>query len=267
MFVPRPIGPNRRAEIPFPSEPLEIVRGRFDPQATEDVLEGCSECELPLLEKRNGIAFYGWGEDFGVLRDRVRRPPAIHQFGVGGRIAVLDDYVLRTIETAGMELLIDTQQGLRDSLAKNEEFKLLAEAMDSMGAYSIYLTDDRETWQVDNVLDKHEQVSKRDRERGSKGPLLHPYKALATGVGQDDQGLFMALTLVYDNPDDAIEDIPVLERRVQNTENIFRRPWTDYFSGIELRSDGRVLSGKLRTEKANMWSGIIDYRDLLFIYE
>ena len=168
------------------------------------------------------------------------------------------------------------RKGLRDSLAENEEFKLLAKAMDSMGAYAIYVSDHTETWQVDNLLEdivteyfrhqseKPELGSTRFREAAqnirkgmSKGGLLQPYNALATGVGQDERGLFMAVALVYDDSDDAKEDIPVLESRVQNGASMWAgRTWTDFFSGVELHSDGRVLLGKLRTDRSGMWFGI-----------
>ena len=298
VLVPRPSIPLWR------SEPLEIVRGRFDSGTTQEAMSECNEpllghpapvtvgemltgytgCEAPDRVRSRGINYYSWGDDNDIDPEKPFAPPAFDRGGRGGRIAVVDDYVLRTIETAGMESLIDTQKGLRDSLAENEEFKLLAKAMDSMDAYAIYLSDDTQSWQVDNILEKLllegnysenlEIVSERFRETMSKGGLLHPYNALATGVGQDERGLFMAVALVYDDSDDAREDIQILERRVQDGESIrFRgRFWADFFSNVELRSEGRVLLGKLRTERPGMWSGIIEpttalSHDSLFIHE
>ena len=90
---------------------------------------------------RHGIKFYSWGEDLAVDIKKIYAPPAFDRLGRGGRIAVLDEYVFRTLETRGMKRLIDVSLGRRDSLADVDEFRLLATGLDELNAYSGLLTD------------------------------------------------------------------------------------------------------------------------------
>ena len=117
-----------------PPGQLEVVGGRFDPEATDKALKACSECEAPLHEEHRGVPFYSWGEDFVVDVKRRFAPPAFDQLGRGGRIAVQDRYVFYTVETPGMKDLIEASVGRRRSLADVEEFAILAKEMSDLGA-------------------------------------------------------------------------------------------------------------------------------------
>ena len=78
---------------------LDVVRGRFDPQATDKALESCSECEPHSREEYGGVSYYSWGEDYADNLQLRFAPPAFDEIGRGGRIAVLDEYVFRTLGT------------------------------------------------------------------------------------------------------------------------------------------------------------------------
>ena len=61
---------------------------------------------------------------------------------------------------------------------------------------------------------------------------------------------------------------PELEERVQNWHlDIERKPWTDVFPSVDLHSEGRVLLGKLRTERPTIWIDIGEWQESLFIHE
>ena len=81
---------------------LDVVRGRFDPQATDKALESCSECEPLSREEYGGISYYSWGEDYAVNLQLRFAPPAFDEIGRGGRSAVLDEYVFRTVGVSDM---------------------------------------------------------------------------------------------------------------------------------------------------------------------
>ena len=112
---------------------FEVVKGRFDAGATGRAIDRCSDCPPPLREEYQGIEFYVWGEDLAVDSRKRFTPPAFDVYGRGGRIAVLDGYVLRTVETPGMKSLIDTHLSQRRSLADNPDMLLAAKAMDDQG--------------------------------------------------------------------------------------------------------------------------------------
>ena len=262
-----------------PPNILEIVRGEFDPEATEDAIYDCSECERADIEERGGIEYYSWGDGLDWDLQRKLSPPAYDQFGRGGNLAVLEDYVFRTLEKRGMERLIDTYLGERDSLADNEDFLLMAETLDEMGVYSAYLTDDVEVWDennFDDVLSDLGSVTQEEYERLRRryldeDTLLNPYDALAAGVGQDEDGLFTAIVLVYDNVEDTEDDVQYLEESIldwiEDGDSMFTgRPWSDYFDDFEIASEGRVLQVKLRTDRPGIWAEIIIIRGAVFLF-
>ena len=129
---------------------LDVVRGRFDPQATGKALESCSECEPPSREEYGGVSYYSWGEDYAFNPQLRFAPPAFDEIGRGGRIAVLDEYVFRTLGTSDMKALIDAGLNESASLADVEEFRLLAGGMSRLGAYTMLLSDDVEVWDADS---------------------------------------------------------------------------------------------------------------------
>ena len=189
--------------LAFPAT-LDVVRGRFDPQATGKALESCSECEPPSREEYGGVSYYSWGEDYAVNPQLRFAPPAYDEIGRGGRIAVLDEYLFRTLGTSDMEALIDA--GLNDgaSLADVEEFRLLAGGMSRLGAYTMLLSDDVEVWDAEDyyvvlLLEgaTGKDVVQAQRELSERGPWLRPYEAFATGAGKDENGHYMALVLVH----------------------------------------------------------------------
>ena len=129
---------------------LDVVRGRFDPQATGKALASCSECEPHSREEYGGVPYYSWGEDYAANPQLRFAPPAFDEIGRGGRIAVLDEYVFRTLGTPDMEALIDASLNEGASLADVEEFRLLAGGMSRLGAYTMLLIDDVEVWDAAN---------------------------------------------------------------------------------------------------------------------
>ena len=106
-----------------PNKMLEVVSGNFNPKDTELALNDCSECVIPDRDKHNGTNCYSWGEDSAMDAEKVFAPPAFDQVGRGGRIAVLEQRVFRSLDTRGMESLIDAYHGKDDSLADNGEFR------------------------------------------------------------------------------------------------------------------------------------------------
>jgi hypothetical protein len=112
------------------------------------------------------------------------------------------------------------------------------------------------------------ELSKRLREEVlDERSLLHEYSVLGTGVGRDDDGVYMIVALAYDSPRAAERDAPILERRIEEGHSLrANRPWRDYFSQVRVWSEGRVVLGKLRTERAMIWVEIIFNREPMFAH-
>ena len=56
-------------------------------------------------------------------------------------------------------------------------------------------------------------------------PLLGPYSSFATGLGFDVEGLFVSVVLVYDSPEEAKNDITVLQKRLVSGMNSKHDLW------------------------------------------
>ena len=58
---------------------LEVVRGRFDPEATDQALRACVECPQPTLAELSGVTYYSWGEDLAMNLQTRLTPPCIRR--------------------------------------------------------------------------------------------------------------------------------------------------------------------------------------------
>lgn len=240
---------------------LEVVRGRFDPTATAEALAACSECPPADLESHNDVPFYSWGGDGqGKLRDR-RNPPAFDHLGRGGRIAVSNEYVYRTVETPGMRALIDSGNGEVQTLAGVEEFRLLVQAMSGLGVYSAFFSN--QTYKVgsndtpDNpsIYFSFPAVLENLKKEIGKSTLPLPYVAFSTGVGHDDTGPYMALALVHGDAESAEQNQTRLAQRIE--ENPELQIWKDSLGETTFSVEGRVLSAVMRGEgPASSWKSL-----------
>ena len=242
--------------VPFK---LEVDHGRFDPAATAQALQDCAECPPPDIVTHNDVTFYSWGEDGqGDLRGR-NEPPAFDHLGRGGRIAVSDDQVFRTVETPGMKALIDSRAGDELSLADVQEFRLLAQAISDLEVYAAFFSSQTQKVDPDPESDAARGFVPAFQEGliaeigGSS--LLLPYLAFSTGPGRDDDGSYLALVLVHSNEESAAENKQRLERRI--SENPDLKTWMEGIEESNISVDGRVLSGTLRGDRpASTWKAL-----------
>ncbi len=258
----------------FPPGVLEVVKGRFNPQATERVIEGCSECPPPERKEVEGTEFYSWFGDHEMsLQDRLR-PPAFDALGRGGRIAVLDSLVFRTVETPGMRALIRTFRGKEDSLADDSDLALAAEKMDSLEVYSGLLIGDTASLGADAVIEGLcANVSSRecrqieDAITGGVGPL-DEYEALGAGVGRDEDGTFNAVIFVYGSEDAAKRNARQFEELLEQGESILaRRSWSEIVLDADVWAEDRTVIGKLRSISPALWVQAVHARDSLYMHE
>ena len=243
---------------------LEVIKGRFNTQRTDEALKACSECPTPELVEHRGIQFYSWGEDYEIGPTRRLAPPAFDEFGFGSRIAVVDSFVLRTLATPRMQSLIDAKLGQVPSLADSKEFQLLAAGMSRLGAFSMFLSDEVQPWK----LAEYEHFESL----GITGPWLRPYKAFALGGGADDGGAYTALVLLHADEGSAVENVGLLRRIIREERSVIGDfSWSDHFDldSLDIYAEGPVLLGRLRgTEtRYSFWEDYVRYRDSLILYE
>ena len=80
----------------------------------------------------------------------------------------------------------------------------------------------------------------------------------------DDEGRYMALTLVHERPEQAEDNVNVLPRRVAAIVKMDgKTPWANFIDSVEARAEGRVLLAKLRGRVASEWLAVAFYETLL----
>ena len=240
-----------------PSDVIEIIAGRFDPKSTDEAIGSCSECQAPSREQHGGVAYYRWGEDGSSDRTLALAPPAFDQFGRGGRIAVQDTYILRTLTTDGMASAIDSIQGQTASLLEVEEFSLLGAGMSLLEPYRVIMSDAayglREMTElyVQYEQDGSEEEKKAAAELALSGGAepLRPYQGFAVGAAKDDAGPYMVLALVHADEAGARENVELLKDRIAGaTSALEHKLWSQTIDiqGSEIWSEGKLLLAKLR---------------------
>ena len=258
-------------------EQHQALRGRFDPQAADAALNACSECPAPSVEEHRGIPYYSWGEDYGVDANAKFAPPVFDNLGRGGRISVLDEYLLYTLGTSEMKALIDAHLNEAPSLADVEEFRLLAGGISRLRAYNMFLSDGVEAWDL-NVLPKlsmgedapQEDIDRVKQHFAESGPRLRPYQVFGVGAGKDEEGSYMALVLVHADDASAEENVGLLRRRIEEGSSTFYgNPWSDSIdvASLEINADGRLLLAKARGRIAANPLSWVSSRDALILYE
>ena len=245
---------------------LTAVTGRFNPELTESSLAACTECPEPVIHEYQGTKFYSWGEDFELDLEKMLQPPAYDELGRGGRIAVLDSVVFRTLGTGGMRALLDTYGGNGDSLAEDPDLAAAADALQNLGAYSALVVGDAErfTNPVDSLLSAEE----RNLLGMEAEDTLGQYSVLGAGVAKDADGFVTILVFVYEDEGAASRNVQDFEERWTNGRSMLTgQPWTDYFPEGEVWNDGRALIARLRTEHPRIWENMVMAVDSLLWHE
>ena len=254
---------------------LEAMTGRFDAEAAGRWLAACAECPEPEILEHGGIEFYSWGEDFEMDLTRRLQPPAFDPLGRGGRIAVLDSLVFRTIETEGMRYLIDVYLDNRESLADDPDLALAAGMLDALGVYSGLLLGHVELLEGPSLCDLVENCSDEELEKMRsqlgiapvESRMLDEYILLGTGVGHDREGFYAALVFVYEDEDVAERNVGVFKEMLAAGYSLTGEPWSGVFARAEVRNDDRALIAKLRTRDRWIYLGMVFNRDSLLFYE
>ncbi|MFW6175026.1 MAG: hypothetical protein ACOC5K_04530, partial [Chloroflexota bacterium] len=201
----------------------EVIVGQMSPTSARESLAACDECPEHETATYAGQEYFVWGEDLeGNLRQRLG-PPAFDQFGRGGRVHVGEGHAARTLTHAQMEELIDAASGDAPALDDEEDFVLVARAMDTFGATSATMV--RQPFTVDHVIESlggEEHMEQMDglrfdvvlREYAASAAAVPQPGAVATGVRVGDDGRHSLIAaLVFDDPDTAEQaELAILER-------------------------------------------------------
>jgi hypothetical protein len=225
-----------------------------------------------------GVEFFTWGEDARPSLDDRLAAPAHDQFGRGGRILIGDGYAVRTIFTESMQEAIDALSGTAQGLSANDDFVLAARAADEMGAVSLTLTSQpfrgaditevfagRGRLTLDGLDPDYAGALAflNERSPGAREELvaagiaesgsLPAFEVVATGLGSDADGVFVALALVFKDDQTAIGAAAALKGRLETgVFPVFSgdapglAPWSEQIESAAIDVNGRTVRARLR---------------------
>ena len=241
----------------LPMHYYEAVRGRFSRDDVDNAAKTGPGNDMLEVVSYQGHEFYSWGEDHGInlsMRSNVR------PLGKGFRLALVDGFIFWVGWTDGMKEMIDSYEGNIDSLADNENYKLLAGGLEELDTVTAFFSAEpqsqshvREVYQdmLENPSNERQQLFVEEVERKVR---LKPYQALATGAGIDEKGYYMAIALLNSNEKVAQENASLLEQRINGAKLAWRGfKWSDLIESMEIESKGRFTLARLYGEVCVYW--------------
>ena len=239
---------DQEASAGWPPINMSIIKGRFNPEKSQQTLVESAKDDPPNIETYNENTIYSWGGDNEINLGKRLGPPAYDMLGRGGRFVFQNDFVFRTNQTPTMKLILDAQTDKNDSLAEAAEFSLIAKELSSHGAMSAYLTNQTQSFEITrDLLAASSQNKTEDIDKYlAQGPILLPYQTIGLGIAKDEKGLYGLIILVHVDAQTAAQNVGLLQQRIDQTSSFFANvKWTSIFSNSSIISQGRVLTAKL----------------------
>jgi hypothetical protein len=239
-------------ENEIPGGALGIALGDFDGDGIRRALVECEGClETPAEVEVHGATALQWGNEAEVSFDAVLEPPVYDRLGRGSLVLPGDSVLVRSLRLAEMDSTVAACGG-EESLADDETFRLLAEAMESARALNPYITTAIES----------------QRSEPGNGTLLVPYLGFAAGQGFDDDGVYLTIALVHQDEAAATENVERLQERIATANSVSNGdPWSERFTDVEVTVEGRVTIATLRGIGAARYIAVYYERDPLLGFE
>ena len=278
---------DQTASAGVPPDMFDVALGRYDPEVTADALAIC-DCDQPEIREHNGVSYYSWGEGLiGDLNDRLK-PPFYDHVGRGPRLLIEDGAASYSIRDGNIPTLIDASLGVIPSLADNEDYALAVRWLTSLGS-GVEAVIENSGFSAEIVRQigvgnarfgtsgATDYTAASVAEAVNKGPLLLPFKFVASGAAFDGETGFTGLVLVHEDTASAKENIGRLISRIREgaTDGRFFNleytdtPWTDLIRRIDVQAYGRFLVARLYPVdpvRSNLTQGAI-FNRILTVHE
>ncbi len=238
----------------FTRNQVHVLVGRFDGGAIDSALHNDQAYGPSLREETHaGINYYSWPE--GDPLDSLNLgldPPFLWSHALA-----FDGNAVYWSEAPLMPSMIDTFRDVQPSLADVERYRLLAEGLNRFDRYATVIADSRVPLSLAAAISAgvgtSEAIVEGIKSSLKEKPLLLPYEAQATGVGQDEKGIYMVVVAVHGDAATASENVERLRARVgSGAINYAGQSWQSIISDLEVSSEGPLLLAKFYTEETRL---------------
>jgi hypothetical protein len=236
----------------------EVVKGHFDIEAIKASSKQYKEdFQHPQISTRDDFTIYSWGSEYSNY-DYAYMPPVYDIYGRGHILAVQPEVIFGSQQPARIDEMIDASLDKIPSLVDDPRYQELAEKLEIMGNMSAVMS-------VDKILKPDNWPGKSTffEKAAEYAPLMGPYTACSSGLGVDDEGLFVSLVLLYDSPNLATHDIDVLKTRLAEGSNSQSALWSQEIDSSEIWSDVNTLCARLYGNVTNYWDCFVYQEPLL----
>jgi len=262
----------------IPPRRYEAMRGRFRRDDIDHAARTGPMNDVLEVVSYGGHEFYSWGGDNEV---NLAMRSSVRPLGRGHRLAIVDDFIFWMLWTDGIKEMIDSYEDNIESLADNEDYRLLAAALEELDTVTAFFSS--ESHSESHFKEVHpdiEQVEPETKERLLRGlesgAKLKPYLALTTGAGIDEKGHYLVIVLANADERTARENVKRLEQRINQAETVWGnaggRRWSDIVESMEIESRGRLTMAKLYGEVCIYWTsfsvmGVMGMYEPLLMHE
>lgn len=268
------------AEIQFGYPPAEGVAaiGRFNPQATKDVLSNQQSWPDDVkaryaTEVYNAVTIFSWGD--GLKTDLINRlaSPHLDELGRAKPLAITDKYLFYTPSVETIKQMIDASQKQHNSLADLPEYASLANGLAKYKVFAAVIGDaalaNQYFAQYDsaNFTEEQKAAFQKTLDKNA-GTLLKKYLTFATGFGKDDKGIYNVIVLYHGNASDAQENVALLRQHFDTAySDYFSEMWSGIIYSMDVSAEGNTLVAKIYSSAPSLWSSWLFDRNNLLTYE
>lgn len=227
---------------------LVAAEGNFDAQSTKDALENRGKwpswaIDNFTIEEYEKTIIYSWGDSLEFHLMNHSGPPHLDEFGRAVPLAVSDGQLFIGSSIEDIKSAIDSSMNKAPSLADILEYVLVAQGMHDLDAIGVII--------IDELLIRDILASAEP----DFGPQVKNYTTVCVGPGKNDKGEYMALVIVFDNPESAEEGATLLEQRIEVYNKLCNEFYynTALIYDTEINVEDRVLLAKLYTNDKSLW--------------
>ena len=246
----------------------EAINGNFDltaiNQATDKYFNPYS---LPKISEHDNIDIYSW--DGEMRLERRFSPPIFDNLGQGRTLAIQPHDIFGSTLIDYVYEMVGASRDRTESLADNPTYQVIADNLDKLEAMSAIISSTGLSYskylESIGVLgstpdpDAVELFENTDKD----APLMETYTAFASGIGKDEEGLFVILILIYEDAETAKGNIETLKNRLAACRNYEDKPYTEEIDSSEVWSEGTALCATLRGNVITYWNRFIWTEPLL----
>jgi hypothetical protein len=244
----------------FRKDMMLAAIGKYDPEVIGEALNNRDgwpvwAVENYLTEDYQNVIIHSWGDGNETHYDSIFMPPHIDEMGRAIPLAVNGGHLLFSVSVDDVKAMIDGSLGKVHSLADVPEYAQAAEGLQDLEAIVAIIADE-------SLATGSPAIFSSD-----PGPLLKKFITFGSGIARDGNNSYIALVIIHESPDDARENVSLLEQQIETFSLYFHETESDIIQKVDIRVEGEVILAKLYIDAQLLWDTWIISQEVLLIHK